>query len=121
LSEHETYAAKAGRDAVSVIDGKLKVYGLNNLRIADGFIMPRETTGNTMAPCIIIGERSAVVLRVEHIKIPLLVHPATGRCATLADSTIGLFSTFLELNHFFACCKRFNRKGGSDPARLRTL
>ena len=49
-----------------VVDGYLKVYGVHNLRIADGSIMPRVTTGNTMAPCMIIGERAAHILRVEH-------------------------------------------------------
>jgi choline dehydrogenase-like flavoprotein len=33
---------------------------------SDGSIMPRVTTGNTMAPCVIIGERAAEVLRAEH-------------------------------------------------------
>ena len=55
-----------GRDSISVVDGKLKVYGIENLRIADGSIMPRVTTGNTMAPCVIIGESAAEVLRGEH-------------------------------------------------------
>jgi choline dehydrogenase len=55
-----------GRDSMSVVDGKLKVYGIDNLRIADGSIMPRVTTGNTMAPCVIIGERAAEILRAEH-------------------------------------------------------
>jgi choline dehydrogenase len=55
-----------GRDAMSVVDGKLKVYGIEKLRIADGSIMPRVTTGNTMAPCLIIGERAAEILRAEH-------------------------------------------------------
>jgi choline dehydrogenase len=63
---HETCTAKMGRDAMSVVDGNLKVYGVDNLRIADGSIMPRVTTGNTMAPCVIIGERAAEVLRAEH-------------------------------------------------------
>jgi choline dehydrogenase len=45
-----------------VVDRELKVYGIENLRIADGSIMPRVTTGNTMAPCVIIGERAAEVL-----------------------------------------------------------
>ena len=35
---------------MSVVDGALKVYGIERLRIADGSIMPRATTGNTMAP-----------------------------------------------------------------------
>jgi choline dehydrogenase len=54
-----------GRDSLSVVDAKLKVYGIEKLRIADGSIMPRVTTGNTMAPCIIIGERAAEALRNE--------------------------------------------------------
>src|SRR5258708_7078528 len=44
----------------------IKGYGIENLRIADGSIMPRVPTGNTMAPCIIIGERAAEALRNEH-------------------------------------------------------
>jgi len=55
-----------GRDSMSVVDSQLKVYGIENLRIADGSIMPRVTTGNTMAPCIIIGEHAAEILREEH-------------------------------------------------------
>jgi choline dehydrogenase len=43
-----------------------QVYGVDNLRIADGSIMPRVTTGNTMAPCIIIGERAAELLRTQY-------------------------------------------------------
>jgi choline dehydrogenase len=63
---HQSCTAKMGRDSMSVVDGKLKVYGIENLHIADASIMPRVTTGNTMAPCVIIGERAAQVLREEH-------------------------------------------------------
>jgi choline dehydrogenase len=63
---HQTCTARMGRDSMSVVDAQLKVYGIENLRIADGSIMPRVTTGNTMAPCIIIGERAAKALRNEH-------------------------------------------------------
>jgi choline dehydrogenase len=63
---HETCTAKMGRDPMSVVDGDLKVYGIDHLRIADGSIMPRVTTGNTMAPCVIIGERAGEILRSEH-------------------------------------------------------
>src|SRR5262245_24480718 len=63
---HQTCTAKMGRDAMSVVDGNLKVYGIDNLRIADGSIMPRVTTGNTMAPCVIIGERGGEMLRAAH-------------------------------------------------------
>jgi choline dehydrogenase len=63
---HQTSTAKMGRDEMSVVDGDLKVYGIDNLRIADGSIMPRVTTGNTMAPCVIVGERAAEIIRGEH-------------------------------------------------------
>src|SRR5262249_10739876 len=63
---HQTSTAKMGRDPMSVVDGDLRVYGVKNLRIADGSVMPRVTTGNTMAPCVIIGERAAQILRIEH-------------------------------------------------------
>jgi choline dehydrogenase len=63
---HQTCTAKMGQDAMSVVDGTLKVYGIEHLRIADGSIMPRVTTGNTMAPCVIIGERAAEILSAQH-------------------------------------------------------
>jgi choline dehydrogenase len=63
---HQTCTAKMGRDAMSVVDGNLRVYGIDNLRIADGSIMPRVTTGNTMAPCVVIGERAGEILKKDH-------------------------------------------------------
>lgn len=63
---HLTCTAKMGRDEMSVVDGRLQVYGMDNLRIADGSIMPRVSTGNTMAPCVIIGEKAAEFLKREH-------------------------------------------------------
>ena len=60
---HQSCTAKMGRDAMSVVDGKLKVYGVDRLRIADASILPRVSTGNTMAPCVVIGERAAALLR----------------------------------------------------------
>ena len=63
---HQTCTAKMGRDSMAVVDSHLKVYGIENLRIADGSIMPRVATGNTMAPCVVIGERAAEVLRNDH-------------------------------------------------------
>lgn len=63
---HECGTAKMGRDPMSVVDGRLKVYGVRNLRVADASIMPRITSGNTMAPCVIIGERAAQFIADEH-------------------------------------------------------
>ncbi len=63
---HRCGTAKMGRDEMSVVDGDLKVHGVDNLRVADASIMPRITTGNTMAPCVIIGERAAQLLATPH-------------------------------------------------------
>jgi choline dehydrogenase len=63
---HHTGTAKMGRDPLSVVDGRLKVYGIDNLRVADASIMPRITAGNTMAPCVVIGERAAQEMKDQH-------------------------------------------------------
>jgi choline dehydrogenase len=63
---HQSCTAKMGRDAMSVVDAGLRVYGIENLRIADASIMPRITTGNTMAPCAVIGERAAELIKARH-------------------------------------------------------
>jgi choline dehydrogenase len=63
---HQSCTARMGRDAHSVVDHRLRVHGVGRLRIADASIMPRVTTGNTMAPCVVIGERAADVLKVDH-------------------------------------------------------
>ncbi|MBR1177019.1 GMC family oxidoreductase N-terminal domain-containing protein [Bradyrhizobium sp. KB893862 SZCCT0404] len=59
---HESCTCKMGRDDMSVVDGKLKVHGVQGLSIADASIMPRVSTGNTMAPTVVIGERMADIL-----------------------------------------------------------
>jgi choline dehydrogenase len=59
---HQCGNAKMGRDPMSVVDGKLKVYCGDGVRIADASIMPRVTTGNTMAPSVVIGEQAAALL-----------------------------------------------------------
>ncbi|MGF6228826.1 choline dehydrogenase [Inquilinus ginsengisoli] len=59
---HQTGTARMGRDSLSVVDGRLRVHGIDGLRVADGSIMPRVTTGNTMAPCVVIGEKAAAFI-----------------------------------------------------------
>jgi choline dehydrogenase len=60
---HQTCTAKMGRDSMSVVDGNLKVYGIDGLTVADGSVFPRIPTGNTMAPCVVVGERASQILR----------------------------------------------------------
>lgn len=63
---HETCTAKMGRDPAAVVDHRLRVYGIDALRIADGSILPRVPAGNTMAPCVVIGERAGDMIKADH-------------------------------------------------------
>jgi choline dehydrogenase len=56
---HQVGTCKMGTDAAAVVDPRLRVHGIDGLRIADASIMPTVTTGNTNAPSIMIGERAA--------------------------------------------------------------
>ena len=56
-------SCKMGLDEMSVVDPRLRVHGIEKLRIADASIMPAITNGNINAPCMMIGERAADLIR----------------------------------------------------------
>ena len=56
---HQVGTCKLGGDPLAVVDPRLRVHGIEGLRVADASVMPMVTTGNTNAPSIMIGERAA--------------------------------------------------------------
>jgi choline dehydrogenase len=63
---HQSGTARMGRDETSVVDGHLKVHGVEGLRVADASVLPSVTVGNTMAPSVVIGEQAAAFIREAH-------------------------------------------------------
>lgn len=62
---HQVGTCRMGKDAMAVVDPRLRVHGIRRLRVADGAVMPAITSGNTNAPCIMIGERAAAMIRED--------------------------------------------------------
>lgn len=56
---HPAGTCRMGRDPLAVVDPQLRVHGIEGLRIADASVMPEVTSGNTYAPCVMIGEKAA--------------------------------------------------------------
>lgn len=73
----------------TVVDGELKVHGIDALRVADASIYPRIIGGNTNASIVVIAEKAADMILGKPAPAPIPVREQVGGSPASAAMTAG--------------------------------
>jgi len=76
---HPSCSCAMGSDSRAVVDGELRVRGVEALRVVDASVMPAVVSGNLNAPTIMIAEKATDLIRartpLEPMQVPVFEHP----------------------------------------------
>lgn len=67
ITHHMVGTCRMGHDPMAVVDDRLRVHGIDGLRVADASILPTVPSGNTSIPCMMIGEKCADMVLADAI------------------------------------------------------
>jgi len=62
---HPTSTCRMGSDVAAVVDARLRVHGIERLRVVDGSVMPTVVSGNTNAAVVMIAEKGADMILAD--------------------------------------------------------